>query len=68
MTGNIGALRRWRVLNQPDGSVGLLLEQKYATVEYLLDPRQAEELGNALAEVACARPAAHNDHDADDAG
>jgi hypothetical protein len=49
---NISGMRGYRVRVESDGSIGLLLRQKYADMIYLLDLSQAEELGRALVEIS----------------
>jgi hypothetical protein len=57
MIDNISGLQLFGVAMQPDGSVGLTLEQRYAAMVYFLDLDQAEALGKSLIEmVAASRP------------
>lgn len=51
MIDNISGVRLFRLTAQLDGSIGLLLEQKYAATLYLLDLSQAEKLGKDLIEM-----------------
>ena len=54
MINNISGVRLFRVTAQSDGSIALLLEQKYAATLYLLDLSQAQALAVALTEISTA--------------
>ena len=54
MSDNISGLLGYRVRVEADGSIGLLLRQKYADMIYLLDGSQAEELGRILIDISTA--------------
>lgn len=51
VTDHISALRRYEVKHRPDGTLGVVLEQKYTTTEYVVDVDQAAGLSKSLAEA-----------------